>query len=53
MTAPSIEGISTGTPTYRQNCHCDAPRLADASRHSLRNPSMAGAITRIMSGSWK
>ena len=30
-----------------------APRFAAASRHSRRRPSMAGEITRIISGIWK
>ena len=30
-----------------------APRFDDASLHSCRRPSIAGAITRIISGIWK
>ena len=40
-------------PMWRQYCHRLAPRFEDASLHSARRPSIAGAMTRIISGIWK
>ena len=45
--------MSTGRPTWRQNWNELAPRFDAASRHSRLSPSIAGAITRIISGIWK
>src|SRR5947207_9972684 len=53
IVAPRMEGSNTGKPTCSQYWNELAPRLDAASRHSLRKPSIAGAITRIISGIWK
>ena len=38
---------------WRQYWNVLAPAFSDASRHSFFRPSMAGAMIRTMSGSWK
>ena len=53
MTAPRSEGISTGMPDVAPELPLLRARFAAASRHSRLSPSIAGAITRIISGSWK
>ena len=42
-----------GSAMYRQNWAVLAPMFSDASRHSFFKPSMAGAMIRIIRGSWK
>ena len=42
-----------GSATYRQYWREVAPRFSAASRQSRFRPSMAGAMMRIISGSWK
>ena len=53
MPAPRMDGVRMGRATLRQYWAGVAPRFSAASRHSLRSPSMAGAMTRTMSGNWK